>query len=217
MKIQQASKVQNRAQLQCDRILNAAEQCFIKHGFHAASMANIAEAAQMSAGLIYRYFENKNAIILAIIERQLRIMSADIATLHSGTDLIPLIMGLFASWQSGNPKGMNPALFLEMAAHATRDSQIDQAMTNADQIGATVFSSWLKRLAKTEGRDLTDTEVQRCVFFMRCFIEGLAVRAVREPKLDPSLVAESLRLFLPHLLSFSQEVPGSGDKVCTTM
>jgi len=60
---------QERASAQRDRILAAAKQCFIEHGFHAASMASIAEAADISAGLIYRYFDNKNAIILAIIER----------------------------------------------------------------------------------------------------------------------------------------------------
>ena len=61
------TKIQDRAQTQCERILNAAKHCFIKYGFHAASMANIADAAKMSAGLIYRYFANKNSIILAII------------------------------------------------------------------------------------------------------------------------------------------------------
>ena len=60
-----------RAEAQRERILCAAQKCFIEHGFHAASMANIAETAQMSAGLMYRYFENKNAIVLAIVQRQL--------------------------------------------------------------------------------------------------------------------------------------------------
>lgn len=37
-----------RAEVQRERILCAAQKCFIEHGFHAASMANIAETAQMS-------------------------------------------------------------------------------------------------------------------------------------------------------------------------
>ncbi len=64
-------KAAARTQSQRDRILKAAQQSFIRHGFHAAGMAGIAQAAQMSPGLIYRYFDSKNAIILAIIERQL--------------------------------------------------------------------------------------------------------------------------------------------------
>ena len=76
-------KVALRAQAQRDRILNAAQQCFIRHGFHAAGMAGIAQAAQMSPGLIYRYFDNKNAIILAIIERQLAEKRANIDSLQA--------------------------------------------------------------------------------------------------------------------------------------
>ena len=50
-----------RGQRQRDRILAAAQQCFITHGFHAASMANIADTAGMSAGLIYRYSREARA------------------------------------------------------------------------------------------------------------------------------------------------------------
>src|SRR3546814_17854087 len=73
-----ASKAELRTLAQRERILCAAQKCFVEHGFHAASMASIAETAEMSAGLIYRYFENKNAIIMAIVERQLQLLSEDI-------------------------------------------------------------------------------------------------------------------------------------------
>ncbi|MBK7901908.1 MAG: TetR family transcriptional regulator [Proteobacteria bacterium] len=49
-------------------------------------MANIAAAAQMSAGLMYRYFENKSAIVRAIVERQLQDGRAQIEQLHSSAD-----------------------------------------------------------------------------------------------------------------------------------
>ena len=62
------SKAQDRAEMQRNRILDAAQHCVIEHGFHAASMASIADTAGMSAGLIYRYFENKSAIILECIK-----------------------------------------------------------------------------------------------------------------------------------------------------
>jgi AcrR family transcriptional regulator len=65
------SRAQAHAGAQRARILAAATTCFAEHGFHAASMASIAEAARMSPGLMYRYFPSKSAIVLAIIERQL--------------------------------------------------------------------------------------------------------------------------------------------------
>ena len=57
-----------RAEAQRNRILNAAQRCFAERGFHGASMAAIADTAQMSAGLIYRYFDNKSALIHGIVE-----------------------------------------------------------------------------------------------------------------------------------------------------
>src|ERR1700752_3086086 len=51
------------------QILNAALVCFAKHGFHQASMHDISAEAGISVGLIYRYFENKEAVISAMAAR----------------------------------------------------------------------------------------------------------------------------------------------------
>ena len=45
-----SGKAEARIGAQRERILTAAQECFIGHGFHAASMASIAETAGMSAG-----------------------------------------------------------------------------------------------------------------------------------------------------------------------
>lgn len=72
-----------RAEAQRERILCTALKCFIEYVSHAASMANIADAAQMSAGPMYRYFEHKNAIVLAIVRRQLEEKCGAIRGLHA--------------------------------------------------------------------------------------------------------------------------------------
>ena len=46
-----------------ERILEAAERAFAAHGFHAATMQHVAEAAGMSAGNLYRTFPSKEAIV----------------------------------------------------------------------------------------------------------------------------------------------------------
>jgi AcrR family transcriptional regulator len=199
MSSEETAKVFGRT-AQCNRILDAAEQCFIKFGFHAASMANIAEAAGMSPGLIYRYFDSKSAIIRAIIERQLCTMRADMALLQSGADLTSKIAQLFASWQRGDRCGMSPVLYLELTAEATRDAAIADVCKSSDQVGSAEFRAWLEQRAKEEGHDLSDEELAQREFAVRCFIDGLALRAVRDPNLDPALVAASVRRFLPQLL-----------------
>ena len=48
------------------QILAAAMVCFAKRGFHQTSMHDISAEAGISVGLIYRYFENKEAVISAM-------------------------------------------------------------------------------------------------------------------------------------------------------
>jgi AcrR family transcriptional regulator len=209
VKDREAATMQDRANTQRNRILDAARCCFIRHGFHAASMAEISAAAGMSPGLIYRYFENKNAIVLAIIAGQLEEARADIATLRSGTDLVPRIAELFARWRGGDPRVMNPALFLEMCAQSSRDPQIARALDEAERIRGEDFRAWIRQSARDAGQEPGEDEVRRRALALQCFIEGLAVRAVREPALEPQVLADSLKLFIPRLLEFGgNEEPG---------
>src|SRR5213083_2191577 len=63
---------QNQIEPSPDRrtqILEAAMVCFAKRGFHQASMHDISAEAGISVGLIYRYFENKEAVIAAMADR----------------------------------------------------------------------------------------------------------------------------------------------------
>ncbi len=197
----QNTKARDHAEAQRDRILEAAERCFIEHGFHAASMANISEAAQMSAGLIYRYFESKNAIILAIIERQLQEKRASIAELQPDADLAPKIKELFVRWQSRDTEIVNPALFLEMSAQAARDPQIAQAVGNADRVSRADGHAWFERVLGKSGRRAEEEDVRGRAFVLQCFVDGLAIRACREPDLDPAFLDAGLKALFPHLVS----------------
>jgi TetR/AcrR family transcriptional regulator, repressor for uid operon len=49
-------------------ILAAALRCFARTGFSAASMRDIAKEAGVSLGLLYRYYEDKAAIVGAAVE-----------------------------------------------------------------------------------------------------------------------------------------------------
>jgi TetR/AcrR family transcriptional regulator, repressor for uid operon len=51
-----------------ERILEAAEHAFVRHGFHATTMQHVAEEIGMSAGNLYRYFPSKEAIVEGLCE-----------------------------------------------------------------------------------------------------------------------------------------------------
>ncbi|UHQ24996.1 TetR/AcrR family transcriptional regulator [Lysobacter sp. 5GHs7-4] len=194
-------KAEARALAQRERILVAAQKCFVVHGFHAASMANIADTAGMSAGLIYRYFKSKNDIILAIIGRQLEEARADVAQLHTSSDLVGGIAEVFQQWQANDPSLTNAALFLELTAQATRDAEIAAATQLSDKVLRADLAAWFVRGRPDGGLGLPQREAERRVLLLQSLIEGLAIRAISQPDLSVDEVKEALQLVLPALLS----------------
>jgi AcrR family transcriptional regulator len=63
------SRAEQRDQTRA-RLLDAAEKVFVEHGFHAASVDQVAEEAGYSKGAVYSNFENKDELFLAVLERR---------------------------------------------------------------------------------------------------------------------------------------------------
>lgn len=174
-----SEKVAARAEAQRARILDASQATFIENGFHAATMASIAQRAGMSAGLIYRYFENKDAIVLAIIDRELQRRRARIAAKSGNEDISEGMIETFRQLCSQSPLGASAVLFLEMTAEGSRVPRVAQALEAADQATRREFEAWLVRGAKLDRQRAEDAALLIQIIF-----EGLAVRAAREPGLD---------------------------------
>ncbi len=63
--------VQRRSTATLDAIVEAAAQVFERHGYAAGTTNRIADRAGVSIGTLYQYFPNKDAILVALIERHL--------------------------------------------------------------------------------------------------------------------------------------------------
>ncbi len=197
----QPTKAEIRTQAQRERILSASQACFVHSGFHAASMATIAETAGMSPGLIYRYFENKNAIVLAIIDHQLEVVRQRIGDMHSGNDLAESIVEHFDAHDLDDADSMSSVLFLEMTAEATRDAQVAQALQKFDATVRSELVEWMSRSLQKGGYGLPVNVARERVLMLVCLIEGLKLRKVREPALDRRLLRESLDFIITALVA----------------
>lgn len=193
------SKAEARIEAQRERILLAAQQCFIQHGFHGASMASIAETADMSAGLIYRYFDSKNDIIQAIVRLQLELLRDDLR-LNRKVDLAAEIAARFGTANARHEHGMNAALLLEISAEATRDPAVAAALDEFDTTLRTGLMEWLTRSPEAGGQGLPAELAPPRALLLQCLVEGLKVRETREPDLDRELLATALGEFVPLLL-----------------
>ncbi len=195
------SKASQRTEVQKERILAAAQSCFVESGFYAASMATIAETAGMSQGLIYRYFENKNAIILAIIEQQLTVARRRIRELHSSEHLSKRIFDYLDEWEPGKENSMNTALYLEISAQSTRDPQIAEALRRYDATVCSELGDWLRRSREEGGYGLPQDIVPARALMLLCLIEGLKLRGPRGPALDRRTLKKTLDDLLDSLVA----------------
>src|ERR671921_2087458 len=70
------------------RILDAAERCFVRSGFHRTTMQDVAAEAGMSPGNLYRYFPSKDAIVAGLSERDRARVTADFAEIVGADDFV---------------------------------------------------------------------------------------------------------------------------------
>lgn len=70
------------------RILDAAERCFVRSGFHRTTMQDVATEAGMSPGNLYRYFPSKDAMVAGLTERDRSRVARDFASFDANADFM---------------------------------------------------------------------------------------------------------------------------------
>jgi AcrR family transcriptional regulator len=197
-----ASRQPERAARQRERILDAAEACFIASGFHGASMSQIAETADISAGLIYRYFKNKGAIVKAIIDRHLESEAIRVIDrLNATDDMVDELLNVFERFRSRKDPKMNAALMLELTAESTRDPTLMQVVRTKDRVVGASLRHAVRRSAAAQGVRLTAAEARTRAVMLQCLVEGLAMRSIRDPTLRRSALRPSIKMLVAALLS----------------
>jgi TetR/AcrR family transcriptional regulator len=96
-----ARRREERRALGRDQILDAAEQIFAEHGFHEASLREIAERAEFSVGGIYTFFATKDELYRECMHRRgSQFMTGMRAVAEAGGSPLRRLHDL-ADWQVG--------------------------------------------------------------------------------------------------------------------
>src|SRR5246500_5872369 len=106
------------------QILDAALACFAKHGFHQASMHDISAEAGISVGLIYRYFENKEAVISAMADRHKKEISEVLQRAKQAPTLLESLEILFTAHCCEEETGVVSAFVVDLYAEASRNTRV---------------------------------------------------------------------------------------------
>ena len=188
-----------RAAARRQQILDAACDCVRRAGFHGASMAEIAHAAGLSVGQIYRYFENKEAIIAAIVAQDLAEMRARFAELtESGEPIAQTVIDRCAEALDKNFEPDRVALILEVMAEAARNPQVAAIVQDADAVERQLVLRVLDQ-ARSLGCGAAELAARGEVLSM--IFDGMLTRAVNNPKADRVEIARVLRAVLGLILT----------------
>jgi AcrR family transcriptional regulator len=165
-------------------------------------MAQIAGRADISAGLIYRYFQNKSAIVKAIIDRHLESESVRVMDrLNAADDMVDELLNVFESYRCCKDPKMNAALMLELTAESTRDPKLMQIVRSKDHVVGRSLRQMIRRSAGAQGVRLTAAEARMRAVLLQCLVEGLIMRSIRDPALRRRALRPSIRMLVTALLS----------------
>ena len=179
-----ASAECSRAAARRTQILDAAAQCFRAYGFHGASIANISRQAGMSAGHIYHYFENKEAIIAAIVQRDLERLGVIWAELRVSHDVRETMIELSADGVKDTMDTFSAGLRLEIITEAARNPEVARIVQAANRYGMASWAETLRLARQAGGRNDDEETFAAMVEIIAAMFEGLMVRAIRNPEIN---------------------------------
>lgn len=116
-----------RSDINLDRrgqILSAAMACFAECGFHQTSMHDISEQAGISVGLIYRYFENKDAVISAMADDHKRQIGELVARAREAPTLLEALEVFFTAHCCANERQIESAFVVDLFAEGSRNPRV---------------------------------------------------------------------------------------------
>lgn len=154
-----------------EQILAAAEQCMRLKGFHQTSVQNIAQQADVSIGLIYKYYKNKEAIIEAlvtnVVQRMISLLNADFERIahrdvhyHQAEDIVPVEVE------------SSIILLMEVSSEATRNQRIQQIMKDAWQELKNNFITQEQQRHPEQDANAIHTRL----YVMSLIIDGIIIR-----------------------------------------
>ena len=194
------SAEEERRSARQEQVLDAAVELVRRRGFHGASMAELAKTAGMSVGHIYHYFENKEAIVAAIVARDLeRVLGIMESFQQRGGDLYDVMVDEVDRGYDDTRRVEETALLLEIYAEAARNPKVAKMVKDADTISRSKLRD-LMIAGRKQKVPWSAEELEARVEVIIALFEGLQLRALRDHDVSRDAMLRSLRRVVRQLL-----------------
>ncbi len=188
----------SKAELRRQQILDAAAECFRKSGFHGASMSEIAKSFGMSAGHIYNYFESKEAIIEAMVKRDLDQALERIAKIQGEKDILKAML---CTVDEGVQRRIERSeLDTEILAEAARNPKVAATVQATDSIVRDKVANLIKGIQPRGEPSPCELGLAAKTTILMALFDGLQIRAIRDPNMKADEVGRVLRSVIKQML-----------------
>jgi AcrR family transcriptional regulator len=163
------------------QILDAALVCFAKRGFHQASMHDISAEAGISVGLIYRYFENKDAVISAMADRHKKEIHEVLERAQQAPTLLESLEILFTAHCCEDAPQVVSAFVVDLYAEASRNQRVADLVRDVLQTAMSGVTDLIARSPEAESaaHGLKPHELAELIFAVS---RGMLMRDVLRPQ-----------------------------------
>jgi TetR/AcrR family transcriptional regulator, repressor for uid operon len=163
------------------QILDAALVCFAKRGFHQASMHDISAEAGISVGLIYRYFENKDAVISAMADRHKKEIHEVLERAQQAPTLLESLEILFTAHCCEDAPQLVSAFVVDLYAEASRNQRVADLVRDVLQTAMDGVTDLIARSPEAESaaHGLKPHEQAELIFAVS---RGMLMRDVLQPQ-----------------------------------
>jgi len=163
------------------QILDAALVCFAKRGFHQASMHDISAEAGISVGLIYRYFENKDAVISAMADRHKKEIHEVLERAQQAPTLLESLEILFTAHCCEDAPQLVSAFVVDLYAEASRNPHVADLVRDVLQTAMDGVTDLIARSpeAGSAADGLKPHELAELIFAVS---RGMLMRDVLQPQ-----------------------------------
>jgi AcrR family transcriptional regulator len=168
-------------------LVEAARTVFLRRGFHAASLDEIAEEAGYSKGAVYSNFAGKDALFLVVFDEHFqRRANAYVEIVFDHDDIEDSYRAVARFWRDANAQQPDWArLIAEFLVHASREESLRRATLEVRERGLDAIAALVSALAERHRVEFT-IPIREVVRGGAALNRGLAI----EQLLDPTLPGE---------------------------
>ena len=181
------------------QILDAAQTCFIRNGFHVTSMQDVIAEAGLSVGAVYRYFKSKNDIVEAIAQQYSDQVGAalDAITGDPGQSLADVIQSSIKLIHTNAEPGGTLRIAVQLWAEALRD---ERAAATAKAVYTRFRNNFviLARRAVATGELAPDTDPEAAGAALFSLVIGYGLQKMLTGSPSHEIYTIGLRSLLEH-------------------